>query len=122
VRTLQKQVKLHLRSDQHHLGIEAVKVAQEWTSKHKVFESQQEVHDNLPPRPDDAPPIAALGPPGTGAIRYEFIPEQSTSRPDCRYVGTDLRRIREHLRVEHNWDLWWDSGLGFHFCSNGLSQ
>ncbi|KAH7247620.1 uncharacterized protein BKA55DRAFT_478612, partial [Fusarium redolens] len=79
--------------------------AQQWASNHEIFQSQQEAHDNLPPRPDHAPPIAGLGPPGTGAIRCEFIPEQSISQPNCRYVGTDLRRIREHLRVIHNWDL-----------------
>jgi hypothetical protein len=27
------------------------------------------------------------------------------SQPDCRYVGTDLRRIREYLRGKHGWDL-----------------
>ncbi|KAF4336645.1 telomere-associated helicase [Fusarium beomiforme] len=71
-----------------------------------IFESQQEVQDNLPPRPDDAPPIAALGPPGAGGIRCEFIPERSTSsQSDCPYVGTELRRIREHLRIKHNWDM-----------------
>ncbi|KAI3561796.1 hypothetical protein IWW34DRAFT_839405 [Fusarium oxysporum f. sp. albedinis] len=36
----------------------------------------------------------------------EFIPERSTSsRPNCPYVGAELRRIREHLRVKHDWDM-----------------
>ncbi|KAM5359125.1 hypothetical protein ACJA88_015209 [Fusarium oxysporum] len=102
----QKQVKLHLRSAPHSLNIQEIRLAQEWASKHDVFEGQVEAHVNLPPRPDDAPPIAALGPPGTGGIRCEFIPERSTSsRSNCPYVGTELRRIREHLRVKHEWDM-----------------
>ncbi|KAG4279191.1 hypothetical protein FPRO04_13665, partial [Fusarium proliferatum] len=102
----QKQVKLHLRSAPHSLNIQEIRLAQEWASKHDVFEGQVEAHVNLPPRPDDAPPIAALGPPGTGGIRCEFIPERSTSsRPNCPYVGAELRRIREHLRVKHDWDM-----------------
>ncbi|KAJ9413421.1 hypothetical protein QL093DRAFT_2473593 [Fusarium oxysporum] len=87
----QKQVKLHLRSAPHSLNIQEIRLAQEWASKHDVFEGQVEAHVNLPPRPDDAPPIAAL--------------ERSTSsRPNCPYVGAELRRIREHLRVKHDWD------------------
>ncbi|KAK2684854.1 hypothetical protein QWA68_016130 [Fusarium oxysporum] len=101
-----KQVKLHLRSAPHSLNSQEISLAQEWASKHDIFERQLEAHVNLPPRPDNAPPIAALGPPGTGGIRCEFIPEQSTSsQSDCPYVGTELRRIREHLRVKHNWDM-----------------
>ncbi|WKT54486.1 Helicase superfamily 1/2, ATP-binding domain [Fusarium oxysporum f. sp. vasinfectum] len=101
-----KQVKLHLRSAPHSLNSQEISIAQEWASKHDIFEGQLEAHDNLPPRPDDAPPIAALGPPGTGGIRCEFIPERSTSsRPNCPYVGAELRRIREHLRVKHDWDM-----------------
>ncbi|KAF4446763.1 hypothetical protein F53441_9623 [Fusarium austroafricanum] len=101
-----KQVKLHLRSAPHSLNSQEISLAQEWASKHDIFEGQLEAHDNLPPRPDDAPPIAALGPPGTGGIRCEFIPERSTSsQSNCPYVGTELRRIREHLRTKHNWDM-----------------
>jgi hypothetical protein len=74
----QKQIKLCLRSEPHHLTIEVIRDAQEWASKHKTFESQQEVHDNLPPRSDNAPPITALGPPCTGGIQCEFVPEHST--------------------------------------------
>ncbi|KAH7248448.1 hypothetical protein B0J15DRAFT_362517, partial [Fusarium solani] len=29
----------------------------------------------------------------------------STTEPDCRFVDADLRRIREHLKAEHQWDL-----------------
>jgi hypothetical protein len=88
------------------LNIQEIRLAQQWASKHDVFEGQLEAHVNLPPRPDDAPPITALGPPGTGGIRCEFIPERSTSsRSNCPYVGTELRRIREHLRVKHDWDM-----------------
>ncbi|RKK77507.1 hypothetical protein BFJ71_g16731 [Fusarium oxysporum] len=101
-----KQVKLHLRSAPHSLNSQEISLAQEWASKHDIFEGQLEAHANLPPRPDDAPPIAALGPPGTGGIRCEFIPERSTSsRPNCPYVGAELRRIREHLRVKHDWEM-----------------
>ncbi|WKT53675.1 hypothetical protein QSH57_004259 [Fusarium oxysporum f. sp. vasinfectum] len=101
-----KQVKLHLRSAPHSLNSQEISLAQEWASKHDIFEGQLEAHANLPPRPDDALPIAALGLPGTGGIRCEFIPERSTSsRPNCPYVGTELRRIREHLRVKHDWDM-----------------
>ncbi|KAK1613506.1 hypothetical protein BDP81DRAFT_272572, partial [Colletotrichum phormii] len=35
----------------------------------------------------------------------EFVVEDSTLPPDYRYVGRDRRRIREHLRVKHGWDL-----------------
>lgn len=73
--------------------------------KYEVFQNQQEAYENLPPRPDHAPPIAGLGPPSTGGIRCEFVTERSTSPPNCRYVGTELRRIREHLKIEHQWDL-----------------
>jgi hypothetical protein len=72
-----KQVKVHLRSELHNLGIEAVKDAQAWTSKLLIFESQQEVQDSLPPRPDDAPPIVGLGESGTGGFRCKFVPDQS---------------------------------------------
>ncbi|KAH7190964.1 hypothetical protein BKA60DRAFT_433214, partial [Fusarium oxysporum] len=64
------------------------------------------IHNNLLLRPDNALPSIALGPRVTGGIRCEFIPEQSTSsQSDCPYVGTELRRIREHLRVKHDWDM-----------------
>ncbi|KAK1613476.1 hypothetical protein BDP81DRAFT_301367, partial [Colletotrichum phormii] len=76
-----------------------------WALGHIIFRNQQEVHDGLPSRPDDAPAIAALGPPGIGGFRCEFVVEDSTLPPDCRYVGRDRRRIREHLRVKHGWDL-----------------
>ncbi|KAK1613483.1 hypothetical protein BDP81DRAFT_277737, partial [Colletotrichum phormii] len=59
----------------------------------------QEVYDGLLSRPDDAPAIVTLGP------LCEFVVEDSTLPPDCRYVGRDRRRIREHLRVKHGWDL-----------------
>ncbi|KAK2669968.1 Protein of unknown function DUF3505 [Fusarium oxysporum f. sp. vasinfectum] len=67
-----KQVKLHLRSAPHSLNSQEISLAQE---------------------PDDATPIAALGPPGTGGIR-------------C----TELRRIREYLRVKHDWDMELEGG------------
>ncbi|KAI7767512.1 hypothetical protein LZL87_013757 [Fusarium oxysporum] len=65
-----KQVKLHLRSAPHSLNSQEISLAQEWASKHDIFEGQLEAHVNLPPRPDNTPPIAALGPPSTGGIRY----------------------------------------------------
>ncbi|EXM14899.1 Protein of unknown function DUF3505 [Fusarium oxysporum f. sp. vasinfectum] len=85
-----KQVKLHLRSAPHSLNSQEISLAQE---------------------PDDATPIAALGPPGTGGIRCKFIPERSTSsQSNCPYVGTELRRIREYLRVKHDWDMELEGG------------
>ncbi|KAJ9412455.1 hypothetical protein QL093DRAFT_2090830 [Fusarium oxysporum] len=101
-----KQVKLHLCSAPHNLNSQKIKLAQEWASKRDIFQGQLEAHVNVPPRPDDAPPIAASGLPGTGGIRYKFIPERSiSSQSNCLYVGTELRRIREHLRVKHKWDI-----------------
>jgi hypothetical protein len=43
----QKQVRVHLRNDPHRLDTEAVRAMQKWASKDDIFESQQDVHDNL---------------------------------------------------------------------------
>ncbi|EGU87396.1 hypothetical protein FOXB_02085 [Fusarium oxysporum f. sp. conglutinans Fo5176] len=81
------------------------KAAENWASKYKIFELQQDICDNLLLRPDNAPLIAALGLLGTGAIWCEFVPEQSTSPSNCRYMGIDFQRIREYLKAKYDWDL-----------------
>ncbi|KAH7459138.1 hypothetical protein FOMA001_g20251 [Fusarium oxysporum f. sp. matthiolae] len=96
----QKQVKLHLRSAPHSLNIQEIRLAQEWASKHDVFEGQVEAHVNLPPRPDDAPPIAALGPPGTGGIRSAL----QRAIDAFQSKGKDIRS-REAERIDEENDF-----------------
>ncbi|WJG34876.1 uncharacterized protein FOBCDRAFT_126701, partial [Fusarium oxysporum Fo47] len=63
-------------------------------SKYNIFKGQLEAYINLLPRPNNALLIIALGLPGTGGIRYKFILERSiSSRPNCLYIGAELRRI-----------------------------
>ncbi|KAI3573861.1 hypothetical protein IWW34DRAFT_810134 [Fusarium oxysporum f. sp. albedinis] len=45
------------------------------------------------------------GPPKTGGFRCTFIVENEGETSMCRFVGSDTRRIREHLKHEHGWDL-----------------
>ncbi|KAK1633201.1 hypothetical protein BDP81DRAFT_452314 [Colletotrichum phormii] len=90
-----KQIKVHLRNSPHTLSGQEIREIEAWALGHVIFRNQQEVHDGLPSRPDDAPAIAALGPPGIGGFRCEFVVEDSRDR----------RRIREYLRVKHGWDL-----------------
>ena len=78
---------------------------QKWASKIDIIQDQQEIHDSLPLVPDGTPPIAALGRPKTGGFRCTFVSEDSTAVSTCRYVGTSLKRIRQYLKDEHEWDL-----------------
>lgn len=78
---------------------------QKWASKIDIIQDQQEIHDSLLLVPDGTLLIAALGRPKTGGFRCTFVSEDSTTVSTCRYVGTSLKRIRQHLKDEHEWDL-----------------
>ncbi|KAJ3455139.1 hypothetical protein MRS44_013739 [Fusarium solani] len=77
------------KSSPHHLGIAEIKEVQKWASKIGIIQDQQEIHDSLPLVPDGTPPNCCIG----------------TTVSTCRYVGTSLKRIRQHLKDEHEWDL-----------------
>ncbi|KAH7248487.1 hypothetical protein B0J15DRAFT_551378 [Fusarium solani] len=99
---VQRYVVLYHR---HAEGLAEIKEVQKWASKIDIIQDQQEIHDSLPLVPDGTPPIAALGRPKTGGFRCTFVSEDSTAVSTCRYVGTSLKRIRQYLKDEHEWDL-----------------
>ncbi|KAJ3455643.1 hypothetical protein MRS44_017125 [Fusarium solani] len=84
-----QRIKNHLQSSPHHLGIAEIKEVQKWASKIDIIQDQQEIHDSLPLVPDGTPPNCCI----------------STTVSTCRYMGTSLKRIRQHLKDEHEWNL-----------------
>ena len=92
---LRRRIKLHLRSPPHKLTKQEIKKAQKWAAALDIIDNDDEIHGLSIP-PDSNKPIQALGEPRSGGFRCEFTPE-------CLFVSSDLRGVRKHLRVEHNW-------------------
>ncbi|KAH7147124.1 hypothetical protein B0J13DRAFT_524825 [Dactylonectria estremocensis] len=88
--TLQR-IKEHLRGSPHHLSSAEIKKVQNWASELAIISDNKEIC-KLPLLPNDTPPISVLGKPSTGGFR------------SCRFVGSNLKRMREHLKREHGWD------------------
>ncbi|EXK77216.1 hypothetical protein FOQG_18067 [Fusarium oxysporum f. sp. raphani 54005] len=99
-----QRIKDHLRGRPHHLNGSEIKKVQEWASQLELINDNQEISGlRLPP--DDTPAIEVLGPPKTGGFRCTFKVKNEGGTLTCRFVGSDKRRIREHLKHEHGWDL-----------------
>jgi hypothetical protein len=99
-----QRIKDHLRGRPHYLNGSEIKKAQEWASQLELINDNQEI-SRLQLPPDDKLAIEVLGPPRTGGFRCTFIVENEGGTPICRFVGSDTRRIREHLKHEHGWDM-----------------
>ncbi|EGU72775.1 hypothetical protein FOXB_16716, partial [Fusarium oxysporum f. sp. conglutinans Fo5176] len=99
-----QRIKDHLRGRPHHLNGSEIKKVQEWASQLELINDNQEI-SGLPLPPDDTPAIEVLGPPKTGGFRCTFKVKNEGGTLTCRFVGSDKRRIREHLKHEHGWDL-----------------
>jgi hypothetical protein len=99
-----QRIKDHLQSRPHHLNSSEIKKVQEWASQLELINDNREI-SGLPLLPDDTPAIDVLGPPKTGGFRCTFIVENEGGTSMCRFVGSDTRRIREHSKHEHGWDL-----------------
>ncbi|KAL6401748.1 hypothetical protein AUP68_14200 [Ilyonectria robusta] len=90
------RIELHLRALPHKLGKAEIKKAQEWAAKLDIIREQDGILE-IPVLPDTDAPIEALGKPKPGGFRC-------AATPNCRFVGSNLKRIREHLRDTHEWN------------------
>ncbi|KAH7118029.1 hypothetical protein B0J13DRAFT_599833 [Dactylonectria estremocensis] len=97
-----QRIKEHLRGSPHHLSGAEIKKVQNWASELAIISGNKEIY-KLPLLPDDTPPISVLGKPNTGGFRCTFSTENNIA-PACRFVGSNLKRMREHLKREHGWD------------------
>jgi hypothetical protein len=96
------RVRQHLRDSPHYLGSDEIEKVETWASKLAIICGNKEM-DKIPLLPDDAPPIPVLGTPHVGGFRCTYSTDDNIA-PTCRFVGSSLRTIREHLRQEHEWD------------------
>ncbi|RMI97528.1 hypothetical protein CDV36_016208 [Fusarium kuroshium] len=87
----------HLRNKPHKLIKKHINEVERWAKTLDLVHGEEEILA-LPLVPDDSPPIEALGQPKSGGFRCTFTQE-------CRAVGGNLRRIREHLSKVHAVDL-----------------
>jgi superfamily II DNA helicase RecQ len=83
----------HLRGKTHRLALPQIKEVQNWADKLDLINYEAEI-PATPLHPDNSPPIQQLGPPRKEGFRC-------TCTAHCRFVGTQLRRIREHIRHSH---------------------
>ncbi|KAL6407515.1 hypothetical protein AUP68_08533 [Ilyonectria robusta] len=90
------RIEPHLRALPHKLGKAEIKKAQEWAAKLDIIREQDGILE-IPVLPDTDAPIEALGKPKPGGFRC-------AATPNCRFVGSNLKRIREHLRDTHEWN------------------
>ncbi|KAH7231629.1 uncharacterized protein BKA55DRAFT_712855, partial [Fusarium redolens] len=116
-----QRIKDHLRSRPHHLNSSEIKKVQEWASQLELINGNREISE-LPLLPDDTPAIDVLGPPKTGGFRCTFIVENEEGKSMCRFVGSDTRRIREHSKHEHGWDLGLKPGKAPAATNNGHDE
>ncbi|TKW60305.1 MAG: DUF3505 domain-containing protein [Blastochloris viridis] len=87
------QIQQHLRQQPHQLSLEEIKPALEQAAKLDLLQGQKDLA-RLPKPIPLGPPISQLGEPMQQGFRCTF-------EPSCFYIGSELRRIREHLRVFH---------------------
>ncbi|KAJ3453241.1 hypothetical protein MRS44_018896 [Fusarium solani] len=87
----------HLRNKPHKLIKRQIDKVKQWANTLDLVDGEDEILA-LPSIPDDSPPIEALGNPKSGGFRCTFT-------ADCRAIGADKRRIREHLSKTHGVDL-----------------
>ncbi|KAH7242834.1 hypothetical protein B0J15DRAFT_371399, partial [Fusarium solani] len=83
----------HLRQQPHQLSLQEIKPTLEQAAKLDLLQGQKDLI-RLPKPIPLGPPISQLGEPMQQGFRCTF-------EPSCFYIGSQLRRIREHLRVFH---------------------
>jgi hypothetical protein len=98
-----QRIKEHLRGRPHQLADSEIKKVQEWASKLEIINDNREIY-GLPLLPDTTRPIDVLGPPRVGGFRCAFVAGNEVEASTCRFVGSDTKRIREHLKHEHGWN------------------
>ncbi|EGU72851.1 hypothetical protein FOXB_16640 [Fusarium oxysporum f. sp. conglutinans Fo5176] len=116
-----QRIKDHLRGRPHHLNGSEIKKVQEWASQLELINDNQKI-SGLPLPPDDTPAIEVLGPPKTGGFRCTFKVKNEGGTLTCRFVGSDKRRIWEHLKHEHGWDLGLKGGKASAATNNGRDE
>lgn len=89
------RIQSHLTGVPHKETKDRIRQIQEWAGEYDIVGGIEEIKGIPVPNEND-PPITSLGSPGTGGFRCEF-------ESDCVFVGTQLRRVREHLRTQHGW-------------------
>ncbi|KAH7276267.1 hypothetical protein B0J15DRAFT_558537 [Fusarium solani] len=87
------QIQQHLRQQPHQLSLQEIKPTLEQAAKLDLLQGQKDLI-RLPKPIPLGPPISQLGEPMQQGFRCTF-------EPSCFYIGSQLRRIREHLRVFH---------------------
>ncbi|KAF4995459.1 hypothetical protein FDECE_12796 [Fusarium decemcellulare] len=88
-----RRITSHLRGKPHGLVKKEIESVVSWAQTLDLIDGDDDILA-LPPIPDDIMPIEALGKPRSGGSRCTFT-------VDCRFVGADSRRRREHLSKVH---------------------
>lgn len=97
VMVIRSRICLHLRGRHHRLKKPEIDDACTWAAGLDIIATEDEMA-SIPLLRDTNPPLDVLGPPGRDGFRC-------TVNSACRFVGTDARRIREHVRKSHGVEL-----------------
>lgn len=89
------QIKPHLQQTPHQLNSEQVLHALTWAGQLDILDNNQALSKLPYPIPLHSF-IPSLGEPREHGFRCKY-------NQTCHFIGISLRRIRDHLRREHNW-------------------
>ena len=89
------RIEFHLRQPPHIATKVAIQAAIQWATTLDLLKDNPDLQALSYP-PPYSPAIVALGPPLENGFCCTMV-------PDCNYIGTSLRRIREHLKSKHQW-------------------
>ncbi|KAK1953554.1 hypothetical protein LY78DRAFT_540452, partial [Colletotrichum sublineola] len=92
-----RRIRVHLQAAPHRLTKDEIDKAERWAVTVDIIENP----DDIKTPSDDCRPIEELGQPGENGYQCTFGSKTGSS---CPFVGTDLGRIREHLKAIHRWD------------------
>ena len=93
---LRSRVELHLRREPHRLDKETRTRAIRWAEGLDVISGLDDIGRLTAPL-DTSDAIPYLQEPKLDGIRCAFV-------DDCRFVGANMRRVREHLKSVHQWE------------------
>ncbi|KAH6873641.1 hypothetical protein B0T10DRAFT_366958, partial [Thelonectria olida] len=91
------RIKSHLRVAPHNLTKQEIEKTQQWATSLDIIDNETELKQLAFPA-DEIKPIGGLGEARTGGFRCTVETPEST----CAFVGSELRRYREHLCLAHN--------------------